>query len=109
MGILKLSRCIKRLVRCASGREEAAIGARALPYFWVEARLFFKSFLFWVAYNVLFDRLIVFRFFQVVFSVFSASFQFHFSDSARAMFNVFGRTDALDQSRFLKISFCLNR
>ena len=27
---------------CASGREEAAIGARALPYFWVEAKLFFK-------------------------------------------------------------------
>ena len=42
-----------------------------------------------VVYNVLFDRPLVFRFFQVVFSVFSASFQFQFSDSARTMFNVY--------------------
>ena len=67
-------RYIKRLVRDASGWVVVVIRARALPYFWVEARLFLKSFLFCVVFNVLFDRPLVFRFFQVVFSVFPASF-----------------------------------
>ena len=68
-----------------AGREE---GVRALPYFWAEGSpsLGHSSFVLYIT-CFLTVQSIVFRFFQVVFSMFSASFQVQYSENARTIFN----------------------